>query len=138
MKSILQLPIISGEKTCASAPGEFCQYMRPSLIDDTKSNCYLFGQLNIENEWTMRHERCINSATLPARMVAREDLVKGAILEIGIYLQYGNWVYGKFRCLGKYDSGYLFEKDGSDELRKYTIDELNVNNASLIREENGN
>jgi hypothetical protein len=62
MKSKLCFEIESGEMTCAIVPGKFCRYMSWSM--NGKTRCFFFGELEEEDEWTLRHQYCLNSTAL--------------------------------------------------------------------------
>lgn len=58
----LVLNITCGEKTCASEPGKFCEYVRSKKFG-TRWDCYLFGELGNSKDdgtgWLLRHEDCL-------------------------------------------------------------------------------
>lgn len=64
MKYVLSFEIQAGEKTCASKPGEFCQYCTWKL-DADKGLCYFFGALSSgakgsdTDGWLERHPNCL-------------------------------------------------------------------------------
>ena len=62
MKAIV-IEIDCGEKTCASSPGNFCQFFR-QRIDGSEPRCCLFGKLLFDDKkaitgWLMRLPECL-------------------------------------------------------------------------------
>lgn len=69
MSRKLSLVIESGEKTCASAPGRFCQYLGVKAFG-TKHVCLLFrddfgneAELaeDVPGGWLQRHIKCLDA-----------------------------------------------------------------------------
>lgn len=61
-KRELRIPIECGDRTCASAPGEFCAYSGTRRFG-TEVVCLLFNvakeHLDVEGGWTMRCKECL-------------------------------------------------------------------------------
>jgi len=58
MEVTLSFKIQCGEKTCASVPGEFCQFLRVDFTGHSPK-CYLFDKKLLEDAgWVMRCSQC--------------------------------------------------------------------------------
>jgi len=66
MKRTLEIKINCGELTCASEPGEFCEFVGTKSFGKTYL-CMLFPAensytiLNEENGWLLRCEQCLKN-----------------------------------------------------------------------------
>jgi len=60
----LVLPIKSGEKTCASSPGEFCHWLRTRKFGQIYV-CGLFNETLEGEEWLERCPACLSAEVTP-------------------------------------------------------------------------
>jgi hypothetical protein len=58
MKKKLIFDIECGEKTCASEPGKFCQFLILGM-GQRKEACVLFGPVDEKDGWIQRHKDCL-------------------------------------------------------------------------------
>lgn len=58
MKEKITLEIECGVTTCASKPGEFCEFLILGM-GHRKQTCIIFGQVDDKDGWIQRHKNCM-------------------------------------------------------------------------------
>lgn len=80
------ISFVTGEKTCASTPGEFCRWVGVKSFG-MKHVCMLFGDARLfENEpggWLMRCQQCLDAFRQVAPAAVRVRVEEAFAVEVG-------------------------------------------------------